>query len=294
MRAAFVTNNASRSPSAHRRPAHRPRRPGHRGGRRHLRAGRGPAARRAAARRRPGPGRRRHWAAHRAARAEPAAGLHRRRAPRGRRAGLLAGTSATPCWPRPPWPSGPAPGTSRPTPTRRCPRRAARSPATAPSSQLLVTATGAQPVVAGKPEPPLHAESVRRTGARRPLVVGDRLDTDIEGAVRGHADSLLVLTGVSTPGRRDRWPRRSAGPPTWPATSAACSPRTRRSPPPTAACAAAAGPPGSPPTAASSACPAPATRWTRSAPCAARPGRPTAPVTPDVAAAALRGLDLPS
>ena len=64
---------------------------------------------------------------------------------------------------------------------------------------LLVTATGVQPVVAGKPEPPLHAESVQRTGAKRPLVVGDRLDTDLEGAVRGHADSLLVLTGVSTP-----------------------------------------------------------------------------------------------
>jgi glycerol 3-phosphatase-2 len=64
---------------------------------------------------------------------------------------------------------------------------------------LLETATGVQPVVAGKPEPPLHAESVQRTGARHPLVIGDRLDTDIEGAVRGHADSLLVLTGVSTP-----------------------------------------------------------------------------------------------
>ncbi len=65
--------------------------------------------------------------------------------------------------------------------------------------QLLVTATGCQPVVAGKPEPPLHAESVQRVGAHRPLVVGDRLDTDIEGAVRGGADSLLVLTGVSQP-----------------------------------------------------------------------------------------------
>jgi glycerol-1-phosphatase len=65
--------------------------------------------------------------------------------------------------------------------------------------QLLVTATGQQPVVAGKPEPPLHAESVERVGARRPLVVGDRLDTDIEGADRGGADSLLVLTGVSQP-----------------------------------------------------------------------------------------------
>lgn len=65
--------------------------------------------------------------------------------------------------------------------------------------QMLVTATGAEPVVAGKPQPPLHAEAMARTGAKRPLVVGDRLDTDIEGAVRGGADSLLVLTGVSGP-----------------------------------------------------------------------------------------------
>jgi glycerol-1-phosphatase len=65
--------------------------------------------------------------------------------------------------------------------------------------QLLVTATGQHPVVAGKPEPPLHAESVERVGAKRPLAVGDRLDTDIEGAVRGGADSLLVLTGVTQP-----------------------------------------------------------------------------------------------
>ncbi|HUJ08078.1 MAG TPA: HAD-IIA family hydrolase [Streptosporangiaceae bacterium] len=65
--------------------------------------------------------------------------------------------------------------------------------------QVVITATGVRPVVAGKPEPPLHAEAMARTGAARPLVVGDRLDTDIEGAVRGGADSLLVLTGVSTP-----------------------------------------------------------------------------------------------
>ena len=65
--------------------------------------------------------------------------------------------------------------------------------------QVLVHATGHQPIVAGKPEPPLQAESVQRVGAKRPLVVGDRLDTDIEGAVRGGADSLLVLTGVSKP-----------------------------------------------------------------------------------------------
>jgi glycerol 3-phosphatase-2 len=63
--------------------------------------------------------------------------------------------------------------------------------------QALMTATGQRPVVVGKPEPELHAASVERVGALRPLVVGDRLDTDILGAVRAGADSLLVLTGVT-------------------------------------------------------------------------------------------------
>ncbi|MFL6240424.1 MAG: HAD-IIA family hydrolase [Actinomycetes bacterium] len=61
----------------------------------------------------------------------------------------------------------------------------------------LVTATGRKPISAGKPEIALHNEAVRRSGARHPLVVGDRLDTDIEGAVRAATDSLLVLTGVT-------------------------------------------------------------------------------------------------
>jgi hypothetical protein len=58
-------------------------------------------------------------------------------------------------------------------------------------------ASGAEPQVAGKPLPPMHRETILRTGAKRPLVVGDRLDTDIEGAVNGGVDSLLVLTGVT-------------------------------------------------------------------------------------------------
>ncbi|MDX6287315.1 MAG: glycerol-phosphatase [Frankiales bacterium] len=61
----------------------------------------------------------------------------------------------------------------------------------------VAMATGQHPIVAGKPETPLHAEAVRRTRARRPLVVGDRLDTDIAGADKAGADSLLVLTGVT-------------------------------------------------------------------------------------------------
>jgi len=74
-----------------------------------------------------------------------------------------------------------------------------RQPGNGSLIQVIATATGVRPVVAGKPEPPLHRESVLRTGAKRPLVVGDRLDTDIEGAHRVGADSLLVLTGVTSP-----------------------------------------------------------------------------------------------
>jgi HAD superfamily hydrolase (TIGR01450 family) len=63
---------------------------------------------------------------------------------------------------------------------------------------LVATATGRRPdAAAGKPERALHDESVRRSAARHPIVVGDRLDTDIEGANRAGCDSLLVLTGVA-------------------------------------------------------------------------------------------------
>jgi hypothetical protein len=76
--------------------------------------------------------------------------------------------------------------------------------ATAPGNGALVgdvaDAAGRRPdAVAGKPEAPLHRESVERTGAERPIVVGDRLDTDIEGANRAGTPSLLVLTGVCRP-----------------------------------------------------------------------------------------------
>ena len=65
---------------------------------------------------------------------------------------------------------------------------------------VVTAVSGQEPLVTGKPDPAMHAECVRRTGARRPLVVGDRLDTDIEGARRAGAASLLVFTGVTDPG----------------------------------------------------------------------------------------------
>ncbi|EGX58801.1 hydrolase [Streptomyces zinciresistens K42] len=71
------------------------------------------------------------------------------------------------------------------------------APGNGAAVEVVRIATGAEPRVAGKPLPPMHRETILRTGAERPLVVGDRLDTDIEGAFNGEVDSLLVLTGVT-------------------------------------------------------------------------------------------------
>jgi HAD superfamily hydrolase (TIGR01450 family) len=61
----------------------------------------------------------------------------------------------------------------------------------------LQAATDREPTVAGKPARPLLDTAMERAGAQRPLVVGDRLDTDIAGARAAELDSLLVLSGVA-------------------------------------------------------------------------------------------------
>ena len=70
----------------------------------------------------------------------------------------------------------------------------------APGNGTLVsavhTATGTLPVVAGKPERAIFDTAVARLGAAAPLVVGDRLDTDIQGARRAEIPSAIVLTGI--------------------------------------------------------------------------------------------------
>jgi glycerol 3-phosphatase-2 len=52
--------------------------------------------------------------------------------------------------------------------------------------------------VAGKPEPPLLREAIARLGANHPLMIGDRLDTDISAGTRIGVPSLLVFTGVTS------------------------------------------------------------------------------------------------
>ena len=77
----------------------------------------------------------------------------------------------------------------------------------APGNGTLINAvsaaTGRVPEVAGKPFPPLLLQAADLAQGLRPLVVGDRLDTDIEGAQNAAMTSLLVLSGVS--GALDLW-----------------------------------------------------------------------------------------
>jgi glycerol-1-phosphatase len=87
----------------------------------------------------------------------------------------------------------------------------------APGHGLLVAMISefaeVEPIVAGKPQRPLLDETLRRVGGDHPLMVGDRLDTDIAGGQNAGTDSLLVMTGVTglhdlvraTPGERPTW-----------------------------------------------------------------------------------------
>ena len=130
---------------------------------------------------------------------------------------------------------------------------------TRPTDRGLVPGNGAavaavrltvdhDPEVAGKPYRPLLDDTVERLGATRPLFVGDRLDTDIGGAVNAGLDSMLVLSGshgprdllLAPPGQRrptsvrictpccDRRPRPCRRPT---ACAADGPPRTRRTAP---------------------------------------------------------------
>lgn len=73
----------------------------------------------------------------------------------------------------------------------------------APGNGTLVsavhTAVGRLATVAGKPEAPIFHAATKRFGAQKPLFIGDRLDTDIQGAQAAGMDSALVLTGIDRP-----------------------------------------------------------------------------------------------
>ena len=60
------------------------------------------------------------------------------------------------------------------------------------------TTTGVRAEVIGKPHAPILRAALTRAGGGRPLMIGDRLDTDIAGAVTMGWSSFLVLTGISS------------------------------------------------------------------------------------------------
>jgi HAD superfamily hydrolase (TIGR01450 family) len=64
--------------------------------------------------------------------------------------------------------------------------------------RAVATAAGREPDdVAGKPRPGAFLEAARQAGSNHPLVIGDRLDTDLEGAQAAGMPGLLVLTGLT-------------------------------------------------------------------------------------------------
>jgi 4-nitrophenyl phosphatase len=75
---------------------------------------------------------------------------------------------------------------------------------------LLTAATGVQPIVIGKPNPPLYTIAMHRLGvhAEETLMVGDRHDTDILGALALGLKTTAVLTGISTQEELDAHPQK--------------------------------------------------------------------------------------
>lgn len=64
----------------------------------------------------------------------------------------------------------------------------------------LEAATGVKPIIIGKPEPIMYQQAIGRLGVEleQTIAIGDKLETDILGAVRTGIRSLMVLTGVSS------------------------------------------------------------------------------------------------
>jgi 4-nitrophenyl phosphatase len=72
---------------------------------------------------------------------------------------------------------------------------------------VVVTATGVEPIYAGKPAPYLLELARERLGTAKEetLVVGDRLETDIAGGQAAGCPCALVLSGVSTREMGEAW-----------------------------------------------------------------------------------------
>lgn len=81
---------------------------------------------------------------------------------------------------------------------RSVPRERGIAPANGALVETIAFATGQRPRAAGKPEPEMFEQAAEALNLSSPLVIGDRLDTDILGGNRAGFTTALVLTGATT------------------------------------------------------------------------------------------------
>jgi 4-nitrophenyl phosphatase len=64
----------------------------------------------------------------------------------------------------------------------------------------LETASGVKPMIIGKPEPIMYQQAIAKLNAdlTETIAIGDKLETDILGAIRTGIRSLMVMSGVSS------------------------------------------------------------------------------------------------
>ncbi|HRV96763.1 MAG TPA: HAD-IIA family hydrolase [Anaerolineae bacterium] len=83
-------------------------------------------------------------------------------------------------------------------------------PATGAVAALIESATGFSPYFVGKPNPLIMRSALRYLDehSENAIMIGDRMDTDIKVGLESGLETILVLTGVTTPDMIDKFPYR--------------------------------------------------------------------------------------
>ena len=73
---------------------------------------------------------------------------------------------------------------------------------------MIQSATGVAPYFVGKPNPVMIREGLNILGAhsKTTIMIGDRMDTDVQAGVEAGLGTILVLSGVATPDEVERFP----------------------------------------------------------------------------------------
>ncbi|GAA1113290.1 MULTISPECIES: HAD-IIA family hydrolase [Streptomycetaceae] len=83
-------------------------------------------------------------------------------------------------------------------------------PATGSVAALITKATGVEPYFVGKPNPLMMREALNTAGAHSETaaMIGDRMDTDVVSGMEAGMETILVLTGLTSPADVERFPYR--------------------------------------------------------------------------------------